>query len=221
MRAGARWEEGVVPDAAERIELLGAPALKVGADFREPCRYEDLAPVAEGLGLCTRHRRRATSRSRRRGPPRRAGSRRSARSWESPWRRCARSATAVTTPRCCARPGSAWPWATQSPRPSRRPTRLPPPTPRTASPTSWSADSWDSPRRARAIRGTRLVSVNAPILVGVVAKRRFSRPALAFNSPLITMNYAKPPRGGSTSRRAQGATNGRHAAQRERPLRRH
>lgn len=51
VRAGARWEEGVVPDAAERIELLGTPALKVGAHFREPCRYEDLATVAEGLGL--------------------------------------------------------------------------------------------------------------------------------------------------------------------------
>ncbi len=51
VRASERWEEPVEKDAVEKVERLGVPALKVGAHFREPCRYEDLAEVAERLGL--------------------------------------------------------------------------------------------------------------------------------------------------------------------------
>lgn len=51
VRAGEPWEELVVEDAVARIEQLGIPALKVGAHFREPRLYGELAGTAERLGL--------------------------------------------------------------------------------------------------------------------------------------------------------------------------
>ena len=51
VRDGASWTEPVIEDAAGTIERLGVPALKVGARFRAPSGYEELASIAEGLGL--------------------------------------------------------------------------------------------------------------------------------------------------------------------------